>query len=846
MLRMELNGKWKATYMPHNSPLGSILASDFIPEGWIDAHIPEDIHATLRRAGYIRGHFLGKDPEEDQWVEEADWVYYKEFYADKTLELKKVILEFGGIDTFCDIYLNGIKIGSGRNMFVSETFDVTEKLGFGKRNVLVVRIYSAVNWIKQLSRKGLFSSNNPDRLLVRKAQMNFGWDFCGRYVTSGIWKEVVIKAYDHPLLDSYYVYTKELGDGFAKIGLEVATAPEVEAETEYTLGVELFKGTEPVYSFTGGINDLAAMELHLENPSLWWPRPYGEQFLYDFRLTLYKNGVKADTRAQKLGIRMIRVLQEKEGDGISFSFEVNGRRLFIRGANWVPLDVVYTNITGRDYETLLAYAAEGNISMLRVWGGGIYESESFFNLCDQYGILIYQDFMYACGVYPQSEDFLENVYREAVCNIKKYRNRTSLAVWCGDNENDLAYSWDMRPYGFINDRLNRDVLKAACEREDPHRFYIPSSPCSPFEEAKGGDNPGSPYQGDSHLYLLSPFPGAKNYYKKVKTVKPRFISEFGFVSFPGKDSYCKFNFFGKPTEALEPTIQGYPHPDSFESFESRADCMIYYSQVYNSHCLAYWIEYFRTLKPVCSGCLYWKFNDPVADNNYLEDMKFPSLMSTVDFYKMPKMTYYYTKRAYEDAILVCNESEDEADCDIYLCSELMQDMEGTLEVFRMDFEGKVLWSLRKEGCTGKRDASTLLHSLKYNELGIMDRYGEYIKLEFRSQDRTLSNRYFLADVAEYYRLKLPPADLRVSHAARKSGSIYLTLKTENYARNVRINILDQDACYEDNYFDMDANSEKVIRILLRDECGINDKLLYIEGENVKRLTLALSDIGAES
>ncbi|MFD2330994.1 glycoside hydrolase family 2 protein [Cohnella sp. GCM10020058] len=838
-----LNGKWKVTHLPYRHSVSDILEDTFVPEGWLSAEIPEEIHATLRKAGIIRGHVYDKDTDEEKWIEESDWVYYKEFFADDALKAQKVTLSFEGLDTFCDIYLNGVKLGFSENMHAPFAADIAGLLRYGARNVLVVRFYSPVKHVAGMDQNGIFSITTSDRILARKAQMNYSWDFCGRCVTTGIWKDVRIHATDDAQLGAYYLYTKSVDDRSATIGLEVEIEELAGDTGEYSIAVSLEKDGRQVCAKEDSPVSFEALELVVENPLLWWPRPYGNPELYDFCLTLKKNGQVIQEKRQKFGIRTVEIIQEEQGDGRSFLFAVNGRRLFIRGANWVPTKMVYTDIADKDYEDLIEYAAEGNLSMLRIWGGGIYESPRMFELCDEAGIMIWNDFMFSCGIYPQNESFLANVAREAEYVIKTYRNWTSLVVWAGDNENGQAYGWAGRPYEFQEDKVSNVVLDEACKRLDPHRFYMPTSPYSPDEFYKGGDNPSSPYQGDSHFYIMSADPGVnanrdygKNYYKKIRSFKPRFMSEFGFISLPEKDTFYRFNFRREPLRYRGELVEFLPFSNEYIDHADH-DKTIYYSQTYNAMALKYWIEYFRSLKWTCSGSLYWKFNDPLAD--CAKGGIFPSHMATVDMYGLPKMTYYYTRRAYDDLIVSCVETD--AGYDVYASSELLEDVAGRLVVTRRDFSGRILAS-KTLACTALRDDSTVLCSLSDDEFKPKNAFGEYIKVELITDGGVFENRYFFADIGEINRLSLGDAGLKIVGASRSGRDIVIDLKTERYARNVRLNILDRRAKYSDNYFEMDAGGEKQIAISLRDAEGAEDTVLYIEGENVSRTTLSLATI----
>ncbi|WP_040951544.1 beta-mannosidase [Gorillibacterium massiliense] len=842
-MQISLNGEWKVSHIPYNGQLADILDNSFVPEGWLDAQVPEEIHATLRKAGIIRGHVYSKDPDEEKWIEEADWVYYKEFFADTAWKAERVNLEFKGLDTFCDIYLNGAKIGSGQNMHIPHVTDIADVLKYGARNVIVVRFYSAVKYVEQMDQKGIFSITDSDRIMARKAQMNYGWDFVGRCVTAGIWKDVVIHSLNDAQIDSYYLYTKKIEGGSASIGLEVEPDAGTSDLEDYTLTVRLVKDSQEVFVREGSFADFESLEIPVENPSLWWPRPYGKPELYDFQLLLKKNGKVIQEKRQKFGIRTIEIIQENQTDGKSFIFAVNGKRLFIRGANWVPARVIYTDITDQDYEELIDYAIEGNISMLRIWGGGIYESHRMFELCDESGILIWHDFMLACGIYPQNDEFLQNVAVEAEYVLKEYRNYTSIAIWTGDNENGQAYGWAGRPYEFQNDKPSYIVIDEACRRLDPHRIYFPSSPSSPDESFKGGDNPNSPYQGDTHLYIMAADPGINgkrhygyHYYKRIKSYKPRFMSEFGFISLPEKDTFYKFNFLREPIHHRDELIEFLPFTkDYMENVDHEKT--IYYSQVYNAMALKYWLEYFRSLKWTCGGTLYWKLNDPIADrtNDYL----FPSHMATVDMYKKPKMTYYYTRRAYDDLIVICDETD--SGFDVYACSELVEDIKGKLVVSHRDFSGNVI-AVKEWERTADRDSVTRLCSLSADEFRAEDPYSEYIKMEFITDRGIIENRYFFTDIHEINKLRLVDSGLKIVYGKRSGNEIVLRLQTDFYARNVRLNILDTRAEYSDNYFEMDAGSEKTVSIRLRDVAGLESKVLYVEGENVRREVLSLAEI----
>lgn len=843
-MELNLSGSWRVTHIPFGADMGEMLAENFVPEGWLTATIPEDIHATLRKAGVLRGNTYGKPPEEEIWVEECDWVYFREFFVPQALDDQRITLHFEGLDTFCCVYLNGALLGSHENMFVPFCADVKEKLRYGERNVLLVRILSPVKAVAGRDDSAIFSITDSDRIFARKAQMNYGWDFCGRCVTSGIWKPVTLRGESGGEIAEYYLRTLSLTENSAELGLDITCfLPPEEDAAAYTLHMTLQDAGETVLAWQGSVLQGEKMILQLDRPKLWWPRPYGEPFLYDFTLMLEKEGSFVQTLTQRFGVRTIAVLQEPQPDGCSFRFAVNGKGIFMRGANWVPINTVYTDIREEDYVQLLDDAAEGNLSMLRIWGGGIYEPLLFYRLCEERGILVWNDFMLSCGVYPQDDVFLRHIRAEAEYVVKTYRNCTALAIWAGDNENGQAYGWAGRPYEFRQDKISGVVLKEVCAKLDPSRFYLATSPDSPAEAQKGGDNPASPYQGDTHLYIMSADPGVrggrdygKNYYKRIRSYKPRFVSEFGFISFPEKETFYRYNVRREPIVSGEELAEFLPFAAQLLR-EGRVDEAIYFSQVYQAMALKYWLEYFRSLRGTCWGTLYWKFNDPLADRPTIG--VFPSHMSMVDMYGNRKMAYYATRRAYADLLLTVQETD--VGWDIIACNEGNSHLPGTLNLSRYSFSGTVK-DRREIQCVIPADAAVVLCSLTKEEWTPVNRFEEYLKCEFSGEGQYCENRWFFADIHEINQLALLDAGLQVEHIHRKGGKIQLCLRSQAFARTVRINILDHGAGYSDNYFDMDANCVKDIDITLKNPNEIQAGAIYLEGENVTRQVISLASI----
>ena len=846
-MKLDLNNGWKVRSISFEDPLDDMLRPDFLPVGWLEVSVPEEIHATLRKAGVIRGNTYNKTEKEEKWIEECDWVYYKAFFLPEEWRGADAVLTFQGLDTFAEIYINGQFAGAHQNMFRPCCLTAGHLLQPGRRNVLVVRFRSPVLFVQARDHQDIFSITTSDRIYARKAQMNYSWDFCGRCVTTGIWKPVFLATDDkQPAIADYYLRTVQASEKEAIVQAE-AELQHLSAQRVYRLAASLTYGAKTYQAEEIITGESAAVRLRIPDPELWWPRPYGPQPLYHFELRLFESEKAIDKKEQDFGIRTLEVLREPQTDGISFQFSVNGRKLFMRGANWVPLNTVYTDITDQDYRDLVHFAVEGNLSMLRIWGGGIYENPLFYQLCDQHGILLWNDFMFSCGIYPHDAAFLEEVRQEAEYVIRQYRNYTCLAVWSADNEVGQSYIWAGREYEFDTDPINHTVLKNACAKLDPGRFYMITSPCSPDPAQRGGDNQESPYQGDMHLYIMSADKGlranrdyGRDYYKRVLGYRPRFVSEFGFISLPDRDSYYRFNPRREPLRNPSEIIKFLPFTKELLE-KNEIGKVIYYSQVFNASALKYWIEYFRSLKGTCAGTLYWKFNDPLADCP--DAWMYPSQMSSVDMYHHTKMTYYYTRRAYADVLIAFVENL-EGLLSVYVCNETLTSVSGTATVTRRTFGGKLMASVTFP-CQAPADSAVCALQLeKQWAAACEDRFDEYLKVEWKAADTVYENRYFFADLNEMGQLKLPEGKITVS-GSLQGQQLYLSLKADTYLRNVTFRLPDEQADYEDNQFDMDPGEERHIRVNIRSKKDLRDLALLIEAENLAGTLIPLYRLASD-
>lgn len=840
---MDLDGIYKLKRLDCGTDIGFVFRDDFYPAGYLDARVPGDVRTALRSYGLIDGYYLGKDLDKERWIEESDWLYVRDFFCGPSLEGKENVLCFDGIDTLAEVWLNGALLGKTDNMFLQQRFDVGDILRYGGYNTLAVKILSPVESTKGADRTGIYPEDDTTRMLLRKSQMNWGWDFCGHCLTGGIWKSVRIESRDCAVFETVHLRTVRLEEGRAVLAASLKARPWKAGGSEGEGDPGKGDGPDAVLllSFAGRAAARAELsadgtetEFEVENPRLWWPRPYGDANLYDVTALLYDGGKEADRRQFRFGIRTAVLNQEKdEAGGRRFRFEVNGRQLFVRGANWVPANCVYAEIEEEDYDFYIRRAVESNLSMLRVWGGGIYESDRFFDLCDENGIMVFQDFMLACGIFPQDDAFLDRVSEEAAAVADRYYNRASLVLWSADNELDQAYWWYEQQDHFRENRVNRIGVARAVKEIDPHRPFLVSSPCSPFEGEAGDDDPNSPLQGDMHIYLTRFLPSSEYYYKKLLEFVPRFMSEYGFSSLPVEDSYHIFNFFGEKLDLTRnPWLAELPWLDEM-SKTCTAQEIIYFTQFTHAHALKYWIEYLRSWKGVCGGSLYWKFNDPVAPNR--ENMLFPTLMSSIDFMRRPKLAYYYAKRAYEDVILAFRETKE--GLELYGCSERLQDDRGTLRLAALSWDGTVLWETQEEAVIAA-DRATRLFLLKKEELERFGPRDSYVKAVMETASRRLENRFFLTEIGEFNEVRLPQARLEVRTFRHSRGLWEVEISADSFAQDVMLSVQDTDVFYSDNGFCLDAG-QKISVSVRQEKEGLDGKRLRIGAYNSAPATVIL-------
>ncbi|HEX9018826.1 MAG TPA: glycoside hydrolase family 2 protein, partial [Anaerolineaceae bacterium] len=502
---------------------------------WLPANVPGSVHTDLMAAGRLPDPFYGVNEEKVQWVAEKNWEYRKFFYPlASVLRQEKIWLVCDGLDTLAEVRLNGKILGQADNMYRSWRWDVKHLLIDGE-NKLEILFRSPVGYVKARERvKPLVGDINMGIRggpYMRKTPSHFGWDWGPRLACVGIWQEIRLEGGTHAKLGDIR-FDQEHTPGMVSLAAHVQSDVWEPADGRYTVRLRIAGPDQQVWQLDAPARPQTVMTVVITNPQLWWPNEMGSQALYRAEVELLDGeDTILDTRALSLGLRTVELHQEDDSHGRSFTFVVNGVPIFCKGANWIPVDSFPTRITTDTLEALIRSAAETHQNMLRVWGGGYYESDLFYDLCDHYGILVWQDFQFACATYPLEDPaYLESVRCEVQENVRRLRHHAALALWCGNNE----IEWLGTLVGWFKKNL---AMREAYEQfffhdlpnilaaEDPARAYWPASPSSndPFNA------PGSHRAGDAHLWEVYHEFRAPTYYRKQN---PRFVSEFGFQGLP--------------------------------------------------------------------------------------------------------------------------------------------------------------------------------------------------------------------------------------------------------------------------------------------------------------------------
>ena len=587
---------------------------------WLSATVPGCVHTDLRRHELIPDPFYGENEKSMQWIERLDWRYRTTFEVSAGLLAESDLeLVFEGLDTLATVSVNGQVVGTTENMFCQYRFSVKPQLRVGQ-NTLEILFTSTLGYLKAHEAwQPVKERNDPvgGRSRIRKEQCQYSWDWGPRFVTCGVWRPARLEARSTNRLETVRVdQTHEKGAATLRFVPELG---RTEAGARFRVSAS-FDGKE-IASATGTAD---ALTLRIAAPALWWPAGQGAQPLYTVKTELIDAAGKVlDTWQRRIGLRTIELVRDNDAAGQTFYFRVNGRAIFAKGANWIPDHSFVNECTRESYAERLGAAVDAHMNMIRVWGGGIYEHEMFYDLCDEMGLLVWQDFMFACALYPGAPDYCELVRVEAEHQIRRLRHHASLALWCGNNEipmmDILIVELRKDPAKMQNyENVFHGVLPRAVEAFDPATPYWPSSPWTPAEISNDANFEGA---GDTHYWEVWHARAPVKSYEKLTT---RFCSEFGMQSYASAalaETFCppeSLNVFSKIMENHQKNGGGNATMLHYMSqryrYASGYANLAYLSQLNQAYCMKVGVEHFRHRMPDTMGALYWQINDtwPVA------------------------------------------------------------------------------------------------------------------------------------------------------------------------------------------------------------------------------------------
>jgi beta-mannosidase len=794
---------------------------------WLPASVPGTVHTDLLANKKIPDPFYRDNEPTVKWIEQADWEYQLRFSIDETTTGKEHIeLVFEGLDTYADIFLNDEKILHSNNMFREWRIDIKSKLK--KENTLRIFFHAAVAHDDSLAKAQLprILPGENSRMYSRKAQYQYGWDWGPRLVTAGIWKPVRLHTWNDARIRQTNIRTSMLNDTMAKVTaiIEVIsdkdqtlllhsviaeakklTAPAIYDSIDATVYIKAMKN-QPIELHKG--SNTALVEFEVQHPKLWWSNGLGEAFLYTLQTTISGNNLSIDRRGTNFGIRTIELVEEEDESGSTFYFKLNGRKVFMKGANYIPSESFQPRMNADRYNQLIGDARAASMNMLRVWGGGIYEDERFYDACDRNGILIWQDMMFAGAMYPGDTAFTENIRQEIKETVQRLNPHPSVAFYCGNNEIDEAWhNWGWQQQFKLSSRdsaliwqhyrqLFHQVIPETIAKYDPDRSYRPSSP------KNGWGRKESMKEGDAHYWGvwwgLEP---VEKYQEKV----PRFMSEYGMQAMPSWQTILQYSREkDRDTSSLVMKVHQ-KHPTGYRNLAvymnrkfkpaSNFYNYIYLSQLTQADAMRVAIEAHRKNMPYCMGTLYWQLNDcwPVAS------------WSSIDYYGNWKASHYAMRDLYKTIALSVD--KEEKSYVVNIVSDSSEDFKGKLMAEIVDFYGEDPGELfiPTKPITVKANAVTR-YKLPAERINRFDSSRFMLRLWLVADTIELTHyNHFLTDPKN---LQLPDAKLHIKRINEQE----IEISTDKLARFVYIVLPEKEDKVDDNFFDLLPGETRRIHI----------------------------------
>lgn len=764
----------------------------------VDMQIPGTVLSGLLAAGKIKDPFYRTNEDATRALFWKDYVFTRTFDVDEELLAQQhIVLVCEGLDTLAEISINGTFLAKTDNMHRTWKFQAKKLLHPGKNEIQIVfrsvlrfiedypyEAHKKINYIPCGSMKG--------NQLLRKAHSMFGWDWGPQTIDAGIFRDIYLQGYSHARIEDIRIHQQHAKNVSVQTSITLS-----ESVPGQKLCVELSEdgADKPLQTKLCKTNadGVAAVDFVIENPKLWWPNDYGDQPLYIVRTTLLdEDGTSLESITRRIGLRTLTISQEKDEWGNEFAFCVNGVKIFTRGGNYIPDDCLYTRITEKKLDYILESCRRAHFNCVRVWGGGYYPSDAFYDLCDEKGLIVWQDLMYACNVYDVTDAFAENCRQETYDNVRRLRHHASLGLWCGNNEIESA--WDHwgdfqkeTPYlraDYI--RLFEEVLPKAVQEADGETFYWHSSPSS------GGcfDNPDDANRGDTHYWDVwhgqKPFTDYRKYFF-------RFCSEFGFQSFPCAKTVNSFtleddrNIFSRVMESHQKNdaANGKMLYYLSENLRYPKDLthLLYASQVLQGMAIKYGVDHWRRNRGRCMGTLYWQIND---------DWPAPS-WSSIDYFGRWKALHYMAQKFY--APHAVSMTLEDHRCHVYFSNESFETTEYSLTLSIRDLSGNVLETYEIKG---NSPAFSAIETAVVDICSWEDQKDDvFLEAVIHTKDQKVLKDVETLVPYKYLNLKNPVIS---TEAEETNDAFILHISSDCFAPFVALDFDDADVIFSDNFF----------------------------------------------
>ncbi len=809
---------------------------------WQDAVVPGSVYSDLLRNGSMKDPFFGENEYEICKLSENDYEYTRTFTVDATdLDYQKLVLSCEGLDTLAEIRINGTLIGKTNNMHRTYRFDIKSLLQRGE-NTIHILFRSPLQFVRKADEKKPLwgvSSTVPGYQHIRKAHHMFGWDWGPKLPDLGIFRNIYIEKVQDVRVKDFYV-TQEHKDGSVTLNIDIEnefvaasiTEDIVNSCTEGNTHSNNHSNTDKSFTETLTIRDdrqniiwegsvelkagdksginrddfTTSMACTIDEPKLWWPNGYGEQPLYIVTVTISKEGTEISRKEKRIGLRTLTMKRKKDRYGETFGFEINGVMIFAKGANYIPEDNLYGRTSCEKTRKLLNTCIAANFNCIRVWGGGNYGESYFYDICDELGLIVWQDFMFACAAYDLTEEFEANIKAEFEDNIRRLRNHASLGMWCGNNEMESAWLYWGLPE---NEKLHQDyltmferIIPEAVSRFDPETFYWPSSPSSGggfYKTCEEG-------YGDAHYWDVwhgkKPFEDFENLYF-------RFASEYGFQSAPCMKTIRTFakdedlNMFSNVMENHQKcidnghgnvTLMTYLH--SYYQMPKDFATTLYTTQILQADCLEIAISHFRSHRGRCLGSTYWQLNDcnPVVS------------WSTIDYFGRWKAAHYVVKRCYAPTVI--NMRKDEKELIFYVSTECRESADYTFSYQIVHQKKGVLTADDIEISVAPLSAKEICR-VTVPEMELEDIRNCYVVYELKKNGAEAASRTGLLVKPKQFAFRNPEI---IANWSENKAAYELTLSAKEYARRVCIEFANVDVVLSDNCFDLLPGVAKTVTI----------------------------------